>query len=272
VGHVALARGALAAVDDPALRAELEELLSRKDAEGIARAARGRAKVPRRAARLLEALPGLYGEPDATLGRARALPIDRAMRRALDELEQALARARGLGAPASLTVDLGEVRGFGYYTGIRFAGYVSGVGDAILTGGRYDDLVGRYGREAQATGFAVDVEAIAQAEHARGADETPAPRGVALRCLGDAACAGRADRVAGALRRAGIRAVVDLDRRAGAAPAAAAAVTLLCEGRRARAIDARGSRAVAERAVRAAAAGDCGPLLVALGTNLKGAS
>jgi hypothetical protein len=110
------------------------------------------------------------------------------------------------------------------------------------------------------------------AEHARGADETPAPRGVALRCLGDAACAGRADRVAGALRRAGIRAVVDLDRRAGAAPAAAAAVTLLCEGRRARAIDARGSRAVAERAVRAAAAGDCGPLLVALGTNLKGAS
>ena len=49
-----------------------------------------------------------------------------------------------------------------YYTGVVFRGYVEGAGDAVLSGGRYDSLVGVFGREAQATGFAVDVDAMAR--------------------------------------------------------------------------------------------------------------
>ena len=45
-----------------------------------------------------------------------------------------------------VTIDLGDVRGFDYYTGVRFAGYASGAPDAVLRGGRYDELIGRYGR------------------------------------------------------------------------------------------------------------------------------
>ena len=66
----------------------------------------------------------------------------------------------------TLTLDLGELRGFEYYTGMRFAGYAAGHGEAILKGGRYDELVGRYGREAHATGFAMDIEGVAQAQRA----------------------------------------------------------------------------------------------------------
>ena len=58
--------------------------------------------------------------------------------------------------------DLGMVHQIDYYTGVVFRGYVEGAGEAVLSGGRYDDLVGVFGREAQATGFAVDVDAVAR--------------------------------------------------------------------------------------------------------------
>lgn len=58
--------------------------------------------------------------------------------------------------------DLGMVHQIDYYTGVVFRGYVEGAGDAVLSGGRYDNLVGAFGRDAQATGFAVDVDAVAR--------------------------------------------------------------------------------------------------------------
>ena len=70
---------------------------------------------------------------------------------------------------ARLHVDLGEVRGFDYYTGIRLQGFVAGASEPVLQGGRYDSLLGRYGRPCPAVGFAVDVEATAGAIEAAGA-------------------------------------------------------------------------------------------------------
>ena len=64
---------------------------------------------------------------------------------------------------ARLHVDLGEVRGFDYYTGVRFQAFVPGAPDAVLQGGRYDGLLARYGRPSPAVGFAVDVDAVAGA-------------------------------------------------------------------------------------------------------------
>lgn len=58
--------------------------------------------------------------------------------------------------------DLGMVHQIDYYTGVVFRGYVEGAGDAVLSGGRYDHLVEVFGRKAQATGFAVDVDAVAR--------------------------------------------------------------------------------------------------------------
>jgi ATP phosphoribosyltransferase regulatory subunit len=55
------------------------------------------------------------------------------------------------------------VRGFDYYTGVRFQAFVPGVSHAVLGGGRYDDLLARYGRPSPAVGFAIDVEAAAGA-------------------------------------------------------------------------------------------------------------
>ena len=99
----------------------------------------------------------------------------------------------------ALTIDLGDLRGFDYYTGVRFAAYAGGAPDAVLRGGRYDELIARYGRAAQATGFAIDLEAVAQAQRAIGVAAPRAALGVATTAAGSRAralrCARRRVRV-----------------------------------------------------------------------------
>jgi ATP phosphoribosyltransferase regulatory subunit len=71
-----------------------------------------------------------------------------------------LARRRRAGPFA---VDLGEIRGLGYYTGITFAGYAPGAGSSVANGGRYDGLLARFGRPGPAIGFSFDLEFATQA-------------------------------------------------------------------------------------------------------------
>ena len=61
------------------------------------------------------------------------------------------------GLADSVILDLGEVRGFDYYSGVNFEGYVTGLGAEVCGGGRYDHLLGRFGASLPATGFAFDV-------------------------------------------------------------------------------------------------------------------
>ncbi len=260
VGHVGFARWVLAAVAEPA-RTALATALGKKDRRQVARAAAG---APGDVPALAEALVGLSGPAAEVLARARVLPWPAAVLVALDELEAALAAAAELQPGAAFTVDLGEVRGFEYYTGLRFAGYARGAGDAVLRGGRYDELVGRYGRPARAVGFAVDIEAIAQAQRAAGlAPPPPSPGtlivGVDLRYP--------AARVAAALRAAGVRAAIDLEAGAATDPgrlryAAEVGWTHVLDLAAATLLDPSGGAAAAipHAAIAAAADGDGAPL------------
>jgi len=56
-----------------------------------------------------------------------------------------------------VTIDLGELRGFDYHTGVIFQGFLTGFGRAVCSGGRYDGLTARYGFPAPATGFAFNL-------------------------------------------------------------------------------------------------------------------
>lgn len=60
-----------------------------------------------------------------------------------------------------LRFDLGLVNRLDYYTGLVFRGYVEGAGSTVLAGGRYDGLIGCFGADLPATGFAVYVDALA---------------------------------------------------------------------------------------------------------------
>lgn len=270
VGHVAPVQHCLSAIDDPALREQIEALLTRKDRPGVRRAASG---LPKALRAQLEALPTLYGEPADVLERARALRWPRAVGRAFDQVEQVLAMSGEVvehELHSTITVDLGEVHGFDYYTGLRFAGYAAGVGHAILRGGRYDELVGRYGRPAQATGFAVDIEAVADAQQAAGVG-APAGRPAVLVLAPDR----RSDaaRIAAALRRAGHRAAVDLGRRRGhdavlryaRGVGFTSVLSIEASGARVTNVAGGATRAVPAACIRAAGRGEVGDLAAALG-------
>jgi ATP phosphoribosyltransferase regulatory subunit len=155
VGHVAPAAFVLGEAGEA--KGALAAALAKKDRAGVRAAVRGSAIAP-----LSEALAHLWGPAEVTLDRADQLAWPAHVRAALAEVRAVLAAFAALAsAPApALAIDLGDVRGFDYYTGVRFAGYVGGAGDAVLRGGRYDELLGRYGRSRRATGFAIDLDAM----------------------------------------------------------------------------------------------------------------
>lgn len=183
-------------------RAGLLQALSHKDAEALARrAARaGLADADRRA---LLALPELHGEgevferAEAVLAGTACLPAVRA----LGELYRA-AQAADL-AP-QLTVDLGEVWNFAYYTGPMFQVLARGPGEAIGSGGRYDGLYQRFGQPWSAAGFALDLDHLAWALRDAGVAEPVVARVVV-------AAGPSAEAVAAVLRGLGVAAVVHAD-------------------------------------------------------------
>jgi ATP phosphoribosyltransferase regulatory subunit len=127
----------------------LEELLVR---EGMARSTR---RV------ILEVLE-LCGGPEV-LSRGRQLVgRDKALLKPLDRLAQVYERLVSPGQEAVL-IDLGEFRGFEYYDGIVFDVFAPGIGAELGGGGRYDHLMGRFGRTAASTGFALDVDRVFRA-------------------------------------------------------------------------------------------------------------
>jgi ATP phosphoribosyltransferase regulatory subunit len=105
------------------------------------------------------ALTTLYGGAADVLQRARKiLPDCVEVRAALNELEQAAEHLQPMAH--SIGIDLAELRGYHYHSGMVFAAYHAGSHDAIALGGRYDDLGKSFGRARAATGFSMDLRQL----------------------------------------------------------------------------------------------------------------
>jgi ATP phosphoribosyltransferase regulatory subunit len=114
------------------------------------------ADLPEAARRALLALPTLYGDV-SVIDRARAvLPARPAVSRALDELQFLASQVSGV----DVTIDLADLRGYQYHSGVMFAAYVDDVPNAIARGGRYDHIGELYGRARAATGFSLDLREV----------------------------------------------------------------------------------------------------------------
>lgn len=111
----------------------------------------------------LRQLPRLFGGEEV-FEKAAMLFNDDIIQNILDELKSVYKDLCLLGKNFSdkIAIDLGLVNRADYYTGIVFRGYVEGCGQAALYGGRYDKLIGDFGMELPATGFAVNVDAVAK--------------------------------------------------------------------------------------------------------------
>ncbi len=73
-----------------------------------------------------------------------------------------------------LIIDLGIVQSMDYYTGIVFKGYIDGVGEAVLSGGRYDNLLSTFNSSLSACGFGLNISAVAELDKSKLPDVTPA--------------------------------------------------------------------------------------------------
>ena len=99
----------------------------------------------------------LYGDA-SMLERAKSLTINPRCRAAIERLEQVYEVVCQYGYEKYISFDLGMVNHYDYYTGIIFRGYTFGTGDAIGKGGRYDNLLVHFGKNAPAIGFTILVD------------------------------------------------------------------------------------------------------------------
>ena len=116
-------------------------------------------------------LPTLRGGPEV-LETARRLG-GAAVERATSRLQATYEAVSARGVADRVQLDLGLLRDLGYYTGAILEVYDPALGHILGGGGRYDELMGRFGRELPAAGFALYLERvhIAQAEEERLASE-----------------------------------------------------------------------------------------------------
>jgi len=167
LGHLGLMREVFSALAlSEAAAGAMRVAIAKRDRAGMHEILGGARSRPHaaydRVAGFITALPEFSGEPAVLQAAARQAP-NAGIRRAIADLQEIVKAVEARRIPARLHVDLGEVRGFDYYTGVRFQAFVSGAAEPVLQGGRYDDLLGRYGRPNPAVGFAIDVEAAAGA-------------------------------------------------------------------------------------------------------------
>ena len=142
---------------DPDRLTEVHLALAAKDASELARLT---ADFPAAAREGLCALVGLYGDAGVLDQAEKALSRTTGVREVLLNLKWLAERLDGV----RVSFDLADARGWGYYTGARFAVYADGAGDALLRGGRYDGVGAVFGhkldRERPAVGFSLDLKQL----------------------------------------------------------------------------------------------------------------
>ncbi|MEE4143891.1 MAG: ATP phosphoribosyltransferase regulatory subunit [Halieaceae bacterium] len=159
LGHVGVYQAVLASAGlSPEQEQTVFDALQRKSVPDLHIALAGVAPA---AAELIIALVDLHGD-EAVLAKARELFAEGApgALAAVDALQEVATDIRRQHPSLDIYFDLAELRGYHYHTGIVFAAYVRGHGEALANGGRYDNVGAVFGRARPATGFATDLKAL----------------------------------------------------------------------------------------------------------------
>ncbi|MGN7872742.1 ATP phosphoribosyltransferase regulatory subunit [Roseateles sp. 22389] len=158
LGDARLVRGVLGdhALSEDRLNA-LVAAMAAKDAAGVAAFSQ---ELPDDVVTALQTLLRLYGGVEVLADARRALPANALVTAALDDLEWLIHHLRAAYPDVRIGVDLADLPGFGYYSGVRFALYAVGGTDAVLRGGRYDEVGAVFGRRRPAVGFSLDLKTL----------------------------------------------------------------------------------------------------------------
>jgi len=155
LGHTGVVRGILELAHLPAIL--VDELLASLNAKDFPSLKQQSLALPDDARAALLALARLNDGNEVVAAARRELPRVPTITAALDELDAIVARC---GAEA-ISIDLLDLHGYRYHTGVTFAVHTSDAPNAVLRGGRYDDIGKAFGRARPAVGFSIYLRELA---------------------------------------------------------------------------------------------------------------
>ena len=169
IGHIGIYDALFSNANlDPEIESQMFDALQRKSTPDIERLS---SSLPDDVSQRLRQLASLHGSPEVLLEARTLFSNEPVVLAALDDLDTVLAQAQQAFPDVGVYVDLTELRGFRYHTGLVFAVYLEGRGSAVAKGGRYDNIGAVFGRDRPATGFAIDLKALVDdmtpVEHSR---------------------------------------------------------------------------------------------------------
>ena len=143
----------------PRAAASVKAALAAKDLVAVDALAR---ELPPDAAAGVRGIPRLVGPATegSLMEEAERFAVGEDARAALENLKEILRHLQAHGALDAVILDLGLIGRHDYYTGAIYEAYASGLGFTIANGGRYDNLLKRFGKELPATGFAIYLERL----------------------------------------------------------------------------------------------------------------
>ncbi len=161
LADVRIVRSLLAGVPvDAQVLERVHAALAAKDASELAQLTRSFPVASREG---LQALLQLYGGAEVLDEAEKRLGAVAGVARVLADLRSIAARL----AQVRVSFDLADLRGYAYYSGLRFGMYVPGASDALVRGGRYDEVGAVFGRNRPAVGFSLDVKQLVAVARSR---------------------------------------------------------------------------------------------------------
>lgn len=158
LGDARIVRGVLADVSlDAASRDAVYAALAAKDQSGLETLS---ASFPAESRAAVLALLRLYGGDDVLAAARRELPARPLITAALDDLQWLTSHLRAAYPGVRIGFDLADLSGYAYYSGARFAIFAAGSADALVRGGRYDEVGAIFGRNRPAAGFSTDLKQL----------------------------------------------------------------------------------------------------------------
>ncbi|MHB8232286.1 MAG: ATP phosphoribosyltransferase regulatory subunit [bacterium] len=157
IGNVEFFRGIVSDIEAP-VRKKIEEFILRKDSSGL-HTFLGTVSLPSDKKEAISELPFIFGEK-SVIKKAWKMACNEMSKNALETLERVVSYVKSYKLEKYITIDLGEIRGLNYYTGTIFECFAPHVGYEIFGGGRYNNLIGRFGENCAGAGFAVNLDIL----------------------------------------------------------------------------------------------------------------
>lgn len=163
IGHIGIIKGIFQEVMLPEEKeAEIIDLISRKSLVEL-EAQVAALSIDSRYKEIICRLPLLFGRPEEVFEELDRIIINKTVRESADYLLEICGKCREMGLGSKLIIDLGMTGNMKYYTGLIFKSYAQGTSEVVISGGRYDDLLGELEVDLTAAGFAVYVDSMLEA-------------------------------------------------------------------------------------------------------------